>query len=370
MRPGPHARRSRCSRTTPTRAATPIKVDEAARGRRGHRGRDPKTAGASWSRRPRPRAAYSVRYEITNGHGGADAAFIQVLVTEDAKIEPPTAEDQVIEPEQVVDGERGEGRPAEGRAEPRRTRRGPRGHGRGTERRSCRGGMPTAPSRWSPARERFAVAYRLTNELDELSRDGVRHRAPVPGATTRSRRPSGRRRPRTPAEEKAKFPRTVPRRARPQIVVPMNGRITLERRRHRHRAVGQARAASSPRPPRTRRQPPIVERHDPAVRAGEGLPRPGVGHLRGHRRQERRRSRWAQGHPHDPGHGRRPELRRRPADLHPAHETIEAGEAPPRSTSGSRAATRTRQDRCGSSYNEPQRADCRHPGRDRRTDRC
>ena len=42
-------------------------------------------------RHPTQEGAYTIRYEISNGHGGADTAFLQVAVTDDAVILPPTA---------------------------------------------------------------------------------------------------------------------------------------------------------------------------------------------------------------------------------------------------------------------------------------
>ncbi len=39
---------------------------------------------------------YSLRYQVTNGHGGSDTAFVQVVVDRNAVIPPPTAIDHVI----------------------------------------------------------------------------------------------------------------------------------------------------------------------------------------------------------------------------------------------------------------------------------
>ena len=51
---------------------------------------------------PDEETSFVVRYEITNGQGGFDTAFVQVRVTNDATIAPPTAKDHIIEPDQVV----------------------------------------------------------------------------------------------------------------------------------------------------------------------------------------------------------------------------------------------------------------------------
>ena len=116
---------------------------------------------------PDAEGAYTIRYEISNGHGGADTAFLQVAVTDDAVVLPPTAEDQVIEPEQVVDDTPITVRPLSDATNPGGlvedlavTVEGPNAdraevHDDGT-------------IDVTPGRERYAVAYRLTNELDEL----------------------------------------------------------------------------------------------------------------------------------------------------------------------------------------------------------
>jgi hypothetical protein len=46
---------------------------------------------------PNNQGAYVVRYQVTNGHGGSAYAFVQVLVTNDAKSTYPTAIDHVID---------------------------------------------------------------------------------------------------------------------------------------------------------------------------------------------------------------------------------------------------------------------------------
>lgn len=110
----------------------------------------------------------SVRYEITNGHGGADGAFIQVLVTEDAKIEPPTAHDQIVEPKQVADK-------SSVTVDPLKDAQNPGGlvedlvvtvEGPNSENAEV---MTDGTVKVKPTSKRQAIAYRLTNEIDELT---------------------------------------------------------------------------------------------------------------------------------------------------------------------------------------------------------
>ncbi|GAA1832946.1 Ig-like domain-containing protein [Agromyces salentinus] len=180
---------------------------------------------------PDEEGAYTIRYEISNGHGGADAAFLQIAVTEDAVILPPTAEDQVIEPEEVLDGEKITVSTLSDATNPGGlvedlvvTAEGPNaskaeidGAGRITV---------------EPGRERYAVAYRLTNELDDLSAMAFVIVPPVPAgdATVEEtlETPPPTEKPKTPeelaAEEKAKFPAPYLKDLDP-IIVPMNGEI-------------------------------------------------------------------------------------------------------------------------------------------------
>jgi hypothetical protein len=51
---------------------------------------------------PDKETSFVVRYEITNGQGGFDTAFVQVRVTNDATIAPPTLIDHIVEPAEVV----------------------------------------------------------------------------------------------------------------------------------------------------------------------------------------------------------------------------------------------------------------------------
>jgi hypothetical protein len=52
---------------------------------------------------PATEGVYVVRYQITNGQGGVDSAFVQVIVDKNAKPQYPTAVDQVLEPDAVAD---------------------------------------------------------------------------------------------------------------------------------------------------------------------------------------------------------------------------------------------------------------------------
>lgn len=176
---------------------------------------------------PETEGAYTVRYEISNGRGGADSAFLQIAVTDDAVVQPPTAEDQVIEPEEVIDDSAINVRPLNDATNP--------------------GGLvedlvvsvegPNADRAEAladgsidvrPGRERFAVAYRLTNELDDLHAMAFVIVPPIPSGDDPVEETQ---RPKTPeelaAEEKAKFP--APHLAElGEIVVPMNGSITWD----------------------------------------------------------------------------------------------------------------------------------------------
>ncbi len=171
---------------------------------------------------PEQEGAYVIRYQISNGHGGVDTAFLQVIVSEDAVIDPPTAEDQVIEPSQVVAGE-------SVTVDPLRDATNPGGlvedlvvslEGPNAGRAELENdGTITV----EPGRDRYAVAFRLTNELDDLSAMAFVIVPPIP---TGEDEPSETQRPKTQeeldAEERAKFP--APHlKSLPEIIVPMNG---------------------------------------------------------------------------------------------------------------------------------------------------
>ncbi|MCD2442499.1 Ig-like domain-containing protein [Agromyces sp. SYSU K20354] len=174
---------------------------------------------------PDAEGAYTIRYEISNGHGGADTAFLQIAVTEDAVILPPTAEDQVIEPEQVVDdtpitvSPLGDATNPGGLVEDLAvTVEGPNAdraevHDDGT-------------IDVTPGRQRYAVAYRLTNELDDLDAMAFVIVPPVPSGEEQP--VTETQKPKTPeelaAEERAKFPAPFLKDIG-QVIVPMNGQI-------------------------------------------------------------------------------------------------------------------------------------------------
>ena len=171
---------------------------------------------------PEQEGAYTIRYEISNGHGGVDTAFLQVAVSEDAVIDPPTAEDQIIEPSQVVAGETVTVDPLQDATNPGGlvedlvvSVEGPNA-GRAE---LANDGTITV----EPGRERYAVAFRLANELDDLSAMAFVIVPPVP---TGEDTPQETQRPKTQeeleAEERAKFP--APHlKSLPEIIVPMNG---------------------------------------------------------------------------------------------------------------------------------------------------
>ncbi|MFZ4893407.1 Ig-like domain-containing protein [Plantibacter sp. Mn2098] len=51
---------------------------------------------------PADEGFFTVRYEVTNGKGGVDSAFVQINVTKDAKPQYPSAQDTVLEDSDVV----------------------------------------------------------------------------------------------------------------------------------------------------------------------------------------------------------------------------------------------------------------------------
>ncbi|WP_395242851.1 Ig-like domain-containing protein [Agromyces sp. MMS24-K17] len=172
---------------------------------------------------PEQEGAYTIRYEISNGHGGVDSAFLQVAVSEDAVIDPPTAEDQVIEPEQVVAGE-----PIVVDALKDATNPGGLVEDLAVTVEGPNAGRAEVASDGTivvePGRQRYAVAFRLTNELDDLSAMAFVIVPPVPGAddvpVTETQRPKTKEE--LEAEERAKFP--APHlKDLPEIIVPMNG---------------------------------------------------------------------------------------------------------------------------------------------------
>jgi large repetitive protein len=161
---------------------------------------------------PDHEGAFTIRYEISNGHGGADTAFLQIAVKNDAKILPPTAEDQVIEPEEVVDVDSVTVEPLDDATNPGGlvedlvvTLEGPN-----ADRAEV---TPSGAIVVEPGRERYAVAYRLTNELDALSAMAF---VVVPPSVTEEELEEEEVKPQIPAPYLAELA---------PIVVPMNGSI-------------------------------------------------------------------------------------------------------------------------------------------------
>jgi hypothetical protein len=174
---------------------------------------------------PEGEGAYTARYDITNGHGGTDSAYLQVAVSEDAVIDPPTAEDQVIEPEQVASGETIIVDPLKDATNPGGlvedlvvSAEGPNA-GRADV--AANGTISV-----DPGSKRYAVAFRLTNELDDLSAMAFVIVPPVPQGedepVTETQKPKTEEE--LQAEERAKFP--APHlKDLGEIIVPMNGSI-------------------------------------------------------------------------------------------------------------------------------------------------
>ncbi|HET6672820.1 MAG TPA: Ig-like domain-containing protein, partial [Agromyces sp.] len=161
---------------------------------------------------PEHEGAFTIRYEISNGHGGADTAFLQIAVKEDAKILPPTAEDQVIEPEEVLDVDSVTVHPLDDATNPGGlvedlvvTLEGPN-----ADRAQV---TPNGGIEVKPGRERYAVAYRLTNDLDDLSAMAF---VIVPPSVTEEQLEDEEQKPTFPAPHLADLD---------PIIVPMNGSI-------------------------------------------------------------------------------------------------------------------------------------------------
>ena len=117
---------------------------------------------------PDVEGTYTLRYEITNGHGGADTAFVQIKVTTDAKPQYPTAVDHIIEPEEVLSGD-------SVNVDVREDAENPSGliddlvislEGPNADFGEI---QPNGTVKVTPTNVRQAIAYRLTNEIDQLS---------------------------------------------------------------------------------------------------------------------------------------------------------------------------------------------------------
>jgi len=117
---------------------------------------------------PEQEGTYTLRYEITNGHGGADTAFVQVKATEDAKAQYPVAIDHFVEPEEVLANKAIDVNVLDGAENPSGliddlviSLEGPN---------AASGAIQANGTvRVEPSAERQAIAYRLTNDVDKLS---------------------------------------------------------------------------------------------------------------------------------------------------------------------------------------------------------
>ncbi|MFD1715773.1 Ig-like domain-containing protein [Amnibacterium flavum] len=117
---------------------------------------------------PETEAGYVVRYQITNGNGGVDQGFVQIRVTADATILPPTAVDQFVQQEQVDSGEPIEVDVLDGAFNP---------NGRDRDLAVSFEGPNAASASLAadgtvtvvPGEKRIAIAYRLTDEVNDLS---------------------------------------------------------------------------------------------------------------------------------------------------------------------------------------------------------
>ncbi|GGE82084.1 fibronectin type III domain-containing protein [Mycetocola zhadangensis] len=117
---------------------------------------------------PEEETTLSIRYEITNNNGGTDTAFVQVRVTKEATIEPPTLIDHIVEAGDVV-GEK---------TVDIDVLKGANNSGGRTEDLEISIEGPNAASaenlgngkvRVTLVDNRMAITYRLTNTIDDLS---------------------------------------------------------------------------------------------------------------------------------------------------------------------------------------------------------
>ncbi|TFD12448.1 fibronectin type III domain-containing protein [Cryobacterium sp. TMT1-21] len=116
---------------------------------------------------PAVEGSYTLRYEITNGHGGAATAFVQVKVTADAKAQYPSAIDHVIEPKDVLTEKSVDVKVLDKAENPSGliedlviSLEGPNAAS-GTI-------LPNGTVTVTPKNVRQAIAYRLTNDVDKL----------------------------------------------------------------------------------------------------------------------------------------------------------------------------------------------------------
>lgn len=117
---------------------------------------------------PDEETSFVVRYEITNGQGGFDTAFVQVRVTKDATIAPPTLIDHIVEPDDVVgkktidiDVTRGANNSGGRVSDLTTSLEGPN--------KDSAELLENGKVRVTLGEARTAIAYRLTNTTDELS---------------------------------------------------------------------------------------------------------------------------------------------------------------------------------------------------------
>ncbi len=118
---------------------------------------------------PEEEGSFTIGYQISNGQGGVDTAFVQVRVTEDAKPMHPTAQDFYVDPKNVEGEEVIEvpldgiiGNPGGRDEDLVVTVEGPNSDLASVDQEN-----QTVSVR--PGESRIAVAYRVTNELDDLS---------------------------------------------------------------------------------------------------------------------------------------------------------------------------------------------------------
>ncbi|MGI9823999.1 Ig-like domain-containing protein [Agromyces sp. Marseille-Q5079] len=116
---------------------------------------------------PRTEGTFTIRYRIGNGHGGVDTAFVQVLVSEDARPVHPSSVDQFVANEDleddtaVVDVLEGAENPGGRISDLVVSLEGP-GSAHGEI-------LPDGEVRVRAGDERRTLAYRLTNSVDGLA---------------------------------------------------------------------------------------------------------------------------------------------------------------------------------------------------------
>ncbi|WP_166404898.1 Ig-like domain-containing protein, partial [Labedella endophytica] len=111
---------------------------------------------------------FAIRYTISNGHGGTDNAYIQVRVTEEARIQAPGVEDHVVEATDVIakrtvdiDLRDGASNPGGRVQDLVATIEGPNAGAVEL--------LEDGTARVTLGEARTAITYRLTNDVDDLS---------------------------------------------------------------------------------------------------------------------------------------------------------------------------------------------------------